>query len=478
MSILKRSRGNGHDKPGRTSDQDERQSAQRPEHGRGDLQAQGSEPDASAAAQSGSHASAASELEHQQGQGKDAESGAGAHHSGNSTSKGDEPKSAGGHRSGGNNAGGNGQGGQDGTGQNGRGGRPIGMFTGAFITLAAVGVSIWFLKEQAELFAPIFFALNLMITAYPLHVGLRKLKVPAALAAIVTGLVVLLVLALFVYGLYYSVAEMVSSLPQYSEQFKDLYNQALHVLTNFGWDENRLLEQIKKIDPQNIVSVAGGLLSNLSGAGSILVIIISCLIFMIMDTPDTDERLAIARRSHPQFVESLADFTSGIRRYWIVTTVFGLIVAVLDWAVLVGLGVPLAFVWAIFSFLTNYIPNIGFVIGLIPPTLLGLFQSGFKTAIAVIIAYSVLNFVVQSIIQPKVAGNAVGLSPTLSFISLLFWTAVLGPLGALLALPMSLLIKALLIDSNPEIRWVNALISSRPRDAEEPVDHDEPIFGS
>jgi len=154
----------------------------------------------------------------------------------------------------------------------------------------------------------------------------------------------------------------------------------------------------------------------------------------------------------------------GVRRYWIVTTVFGLVVAVLDWLLLVALEVPLAGVWAIFSFLTNYVPNIGFVVGLIPPALLAYIDQGWGAALVVIGAYCVLNFVVQSIIQPKFAGEAVGITPTMSFLSLLIWTWVLGPLGALLALPMTLLVKALVVDVDPGSRWVNALISSRPLD--------------
>ena len=125
-------------------------------------------------------------------------------------------------------------------------------------------------------------------------------------------------------------------------------------------------------------------------------------------------------------------------------------------------GVPLAGVWALFSFLTNYIPNIGFIIGVIPPALLALFGDGWVAALAVIIAYSVLNFVIQSIIQPKFAGDAVGLTPTMSFVSLLLWGWVFGALGTLIALPCSLLVKATLIDHDPGARWANALISSRP----------------
>ena len=122
------------------------------------------------------------------------------------------------------------------------------------------------------------------------------------------------------------------------------------------------------------------------------------------------------------------------------TTVFGLIVALFDWAALLIIGVPLAGVWALFSFLTNYIPNIGFIIGVIPPALLALFKDGWVAAVVVVVSYSVLNFVIQSIIQPKFAGDAVGLTPTMC----------------------SLLVKATLIDHDPGARWVNALISSRP----------------
>ena len=106
------------------------------------------------------------------------------------------------------------------------------------------------------------------------------------------------------------------------------------------------------------------------------------------------------------------------------------------------------------------ISNIGFVIGLIPPALLALVEGGWPAFIGVVVSYSVLNFVLQSIVQPKVAGDAVGVIPTVSFISLLFWAWVLGPLGAILALPATLLVKAILIDADPHARWLNVFIAA------------------
>ena len=111
------------------------------------------------------------------------------------------------------------------------------------------------------------------------------------------------------------------------------------------------------------------------------------------------------------------------------------------------------------SFITNYIPNIGFVLGLLPPALLALLQGGVRQAVLVVVAYSVINLVIQSLIQPKFVGDAVGLSVTLTFLSLVFWTFVIGPLGALLAVPLSLFAKALLVDADPDSRWLDPLIA-------------------
>src|SRR5699024_4303431 len=149
-------------------------------------------------------------------------------------------------------------------------------------------------------------------------------------------------------------------------------------------------------------------------------------------------------------------------RYWVVATIFGLIVAFLDVIALAIIDLPLISARGVLAFLPNYIPNIGFVIGLIPPALPALVDSGCQSAPSVLIAYSLLNFAIQAIIQPKFTGESVGVTPLISFFSLLFWVWVLGWLGALLALPATLLLKALLVDADPRSKWVNILLASDP----------------
>lgn len=151
-------------------------------------------------------------------------------------------------------------------------------------------------------------------------------------------------------------------------------------------------------------------------------------------------------------------FAQGTRKYFLVSTIFGLIVAALDTAFLLVVGVPAAFLWGLLAFITNYIPNIGFILGLIPPAVLALLSGGPGLALAVVIAYCLINFVIQSIIQPKLVGDAVGMSATITFLSLVVWAWIIGPLGAILAIPLSLLVKAFLVDVDPQSQWVGGLV--------------------
>jgi AI-2 transport protein TqsA len=192
-------------------------------------------------------------------------------------------------------------------------------------------------------------------------------------------------------------------------------------------------------------------------------------LFMAIDASTFPTLLSMARRLHSDLTDALASFASGTRRYLLVSTVFGLIVAVIDTVILWLAGVPAPLTWGILAFITNYIPNVGFVIGLVPPAILALLEGGPRLMLLVIALYCVVNFVIQSIIQPKIVGDSVGLSGTVTMFSLVFWATVLGALGALLAIPLTLLVKALLVEADPQARWLLPLLAGKPPEPEQPV---------
>jgi len=331
---------------------------------------------------------------------------------------------------------------------------------GVVLTLAA----LFLMHEFRGIVAPVFFALNLIIAAYPVHRWLVGKGAPAWLAAAVMALTVIVILLVLIAALVGIINALVGELPKYSGQYLTVYNAVKTYLAglNINIDNIGLSDILAKVNPTTVTGAITAVYSSASGILGVVAVIAASLVFFAMDAPSVAKRLRIVGIVHPPMGRSFEDFTHGVRRYWIVTTVFGLIVAVLDGVALAILGVPLPVTWAVLSFITNYIPTVGFVVGVVPPALLGLFLGGWQLAVAVVAVYTVLNVVIQVIIQPRFTGESVGVSVTVSFVSLLLWGWVLGPLGTLLALPTTLLVKALLIDVDPKARWVAALISSRP----------------
>jgi predicted PurR-regulated permease PerM len=335
---------------------------------------------------------------------------------------------------------------------------------------AAVVVLLLGLAQLSDIVGPFFLALNLMVVVWPVQRFLSR-RIPRVLAAILSGLLAIVIIGLLFWAVGWAASLFVQEVPQYKGQFQTLYDQALNLAAQNGVTSTQIIDQLKSINPTSIVSVVGSLISNVSGAVSLFVIVITVLLFMVVDSVDFEARLErLGQRHDPVLLLALQSFAGGVRRYWVTSTVFGLIVSTLTWVGLAAYGIPLAIVWAVLAFVTNYIPNVGFIIGLIPAAVMGLLAKGPWGALFVIVLYAVLNFVVQGVLQPKVAGEAVGVTSTVSFLSLLVWAVVLGPLGALLALPATLFVKALVVDADPNARWVNALIASNPKtSSEEPA---------
>jgi len=328
--------------------------------------------------------------------------------------------------------------------------------------LAATVLVVAGMRSVAGIIAPVFLGLTLVITVHPFQGWMIRHRVPAWLSVTISLLVLYVVLLGLVTALGVSVARLAEILPNYSDQFTAQYEHLTRWLTRLGVSNSQIQDALNKIDLTSIFGLVQTFLNGLIGATSNFIFLLTAMVFLAMDSAGIPQRLELAARSRPQLVAAMSSFATGVRSYWLVSTIFGFIVAVLDTIALYWLGIPLALLWGLLSFITNYIPNVGFVLGLVPPALLALLEGGFGKLLAVVIVYSALNVVVQTILQPKFTGDAVGLTVTVTFLSLVFWAWVLGPLGALLALPMSLFVKAVFIDADPRARWVNAIISSKP----------------
>ncbi|WP_347057127.1 AI-2E family transporter [Blastococcus sp. HT6-30] len=328
---------------------------------------------------------------------------------------------------------------------------------------AAATIAIAGLQAVAWLVAPVFLALVVVVALAPVQGWLRRIGTPGWLATTVLLLLVWAVLLAFVALLVASVAQFAALLPDYTGRAEILINDVVADLNSRGIVSGQLSDLVQQIDYGSLVGLATDLLSRLTDAATTLLLLLSALVFMAIESSGFGRRMALIGAERPHLPVAMTLFTRGTRSYLLVSTVFGAIVAVGDTIALAWLDVPAAPLWGLLAFITNYVPNIGFLLGVAPPAVLGLLSGGWGELIAIIVVYSLLNFVVQTLIQPRFVGDSVGLSMTVTFIALLFWGWVLGALGALLAIPLTLLVKALLVDVDPRSHWLDALLREEPR---------------
>ena len=320
-------------------------------------------------------------------------------------------------------------------------------------TLAAFG--LWAIQG---FFAPFFLALVLTISVHPLRARLERVGVARGVATGTVIAAVFLLLAAFVTALAVALGQFAALLPEFGPQIRELGEQISEVLTRVGFDPSQAQSIVAGIDPGRVIAFVGGLLGNATNLVFGLVVVLTTLILLAVDASSFPTVLKQLAHSRPTMVESIRLFAAGVRRYMVVTTGLGVAQGVFNWVALLILQVPGALLWGILSFLCSFIPNVGYFIAIVPPLVFGYFVGGWQTVLIVVLVYGVINAVVQSLVQPRIVGDAVSLSQTLTFVSVLFWATVLGPIGAILGVPLTLLVRAVLVDANPDARWWRPVI--------------------
>ncbi|KHL18347.1 UNVERIFIED_CONTAM: hypothetical protein LK11_07150 [Mumia flava] len=324
-----------------------------------------------------------------------------------------------------------------------------------FITLLGI-------RAMNDVIASTFLALILVIAVQPVRDWAIARGLPGWIGSVGAAIAVYAILLGLAFALLLSGAKFATLLADYQPQFNDVIHEVNSWLLSLGVGEDQIKAITSSFDPGQLVDIVVSLLGGLAGVLSSMFFLIVLIFFMIIDAANFPAKLAQIPGQRSTVMQAAHSFAQGTRSYLVVSTVFGAIVAVFDIGLLYVLGIPDPLLWGLLAFITNYIPNVGFIIGLVPPAVIGLLDGGVGTALAVIIGYSVLNAIIQSVIQPRVVGQSVGLSGTVTFLSLIVWAGVLGGLGALLAVPLTLLVKALLIDVDEQSRWLAPLLSGEP----------------
>ena len=334
----------------------------------------------------------------------------------------------------------------------------------AAITAAAVVVVIFGMQMASVLLVPFLIASFLaLITVRPM-LWLQQKRVPSFLAALIIVTSIMLLMAVVGTILGSSIAEFTAALPGYQARLDVIVDGVFNFATKHLNGDESMESLADMVDPGWAMGLAASILNSLKDVLTNTFLIIFTMIFMLLEVSSVGIKVEAAFGRSADSLDRPREFLQNLGRYLGIKTIVsfatGICAGVLTWSL--GLDFPL--LWAMLAFLFNYVPTIGSIIAAVPAVLLALVQLGPGAAGAIAIGFGAINVAFGNIIEPRLMGYGVGISPLIVFVGLVFWGWVFGPVGMLLSVPLTMTLK-LALESDANTRWIAILIGSE-RDAQ------------
>ena len=336
--------------------------------------------------------------------------------------------------------------------------RLLGSPTGLLIALAGVTITLYGMRYASGILNPIFLALFITMGASPVLIWLRRKGVPPWLAVTIVLVAIVILALLFVAIMAASVSQLDDKLPVYKENLSNTMDSVSAWFSDRGIDTSGLVSGA--ISPPKIIDFVSGLLKSVLNAMSSIMLMILIVLFMISAAYSLPATLAEKMKIPGTFRKSMENFAETTRSYLFTKAWLSLIVAVVVTVIYFIFGVDFALLWGLVFFIFSFIPNIGFVLSVIPPFFVTLLEFGFTRAAIVVIIVIVINAIVDNGLSPRIMGRSVGLSSLVVFLSLVLWGWVFGGIGALISVPLTLMVKLLFFDSYESTRPISMFMSA------------------
>ena len=338
----------------------------------------------------------------------------------------------------------------------------------ALLILASFIIVVAGMKAASSILVPFFLAVFIAVVCTPPLFWLQRKGVPKVFALVIMLAAILLVGILFGALIGPPLSDFLKSLPDYQEQL------SAHITALLSWlRENGVNIPAKEVPrtlhPGWVMDLAGGIFAGLSSALTNGFLILLTVVFILLEAADLPQKLRVVLKNPERSLSTIEKFSQSAKRYLVIKTLISAVVGLAIWLWLLILGVDYPVLWGTLSFLLNYVPNIGAIIAALPVALLALVQLGVGSAFLVVLGFVVVHIVVGNIIEPKLMGKGLSLSTLVVFLSMVFWGWVLGPIGMILSVPMTSLVKialesyeetqglAFMLGSDTEIEWIERL---------------------
>jgi AI-2 transport protein TqsA len=332
--------------------------------------------------------------------------------------------------------------------------------TRVLINTAAIIVIIAGLRQSASLIVPFLLSVFIAVICFPLMCRLQQTGLPRWLALVVVMLLVIISALALTLLIGTSVNDFSRSLPDYQSKITDEWAHILVWLDQHGISVTETLREM--VNPAAAVGLVSAILK---GFGNVLAdsfMIVLTVSFILLEAAGITQKIVDLNQAR-KHDDSDGDacfsevFVDKLRNYMSIKTIISMMTGLLVGVALWLIGVDYPVLWAVLAFMLNFVPNIGSLIAAVPAVMLTVVQLGAGSAVLVALVYAVVNVVMGNVVEPKYMGKGLGLSTLVVFISLVFWGWVLGPVGMLLSVPLTITVK-LALDSNPDTRWLGHLL--------------------
>jgi len=342
---------------------------------------------------------------------------------------------------------------------------PKDLYTGlshiqqVLFNLAALVIVVAGMRASSDILVPFLLAIFITVIANPLVIKLRSYSIP------IIGAIVLVIFGIIAIGigvtslLGTSLNDFSDNLPQYKEMVNNSATNFFKFFEELGLHLSGSVI-IEKFDPGAAMSLTSSILSGLGGVLSNGLLILLMVVFMLLEATIFKYKVRHIFGTKSDGANQVDSFSSTVNRYMLIKTGTSLATGIIATIWLIILGVDYPLLWGFLTFLFNYVPTIGSIIAAVPPVLLALIQFGAVSSLLTAAGYLFINITIGSILEPRILGNGLGLSTLVVFLSLLFWGWVFGPVGMVLSVPLTMIIKIALSKSETG-EWISALMDAQ-----------------
>lgn len=295
------------------------------------------------------------------------------------------------------------------------------------------------MKTAADIINPILIALLLAICIAPLPEWFSKKGLSKNLSMVIAIVLIVVIGILTTYMLANSLAGLSDKIPIYTQKLTEYGNN----LSAYAKNKNLNLSEMTSglnIDKEKAVTFAKNLTGSISNIISNSLIIIMLIIFFVFDMLNYEADIRKGKRDKLSMHDWIVSLTKDLQKYMSINALEGGILGTMNYVFLLIIGVDFAFLWAFISFFMNFIPNIGFVLSVVGPSLIALITLGPNQTLIVIAGFVVINFIVENVLGPIFMKQGLSISMLNSLLSMLVWGWILGATGAFIGVPLTMVL--------------------------------------